>query len=115
MGGDVGGQGGWGAGKGWMHVVLEVWLRYDTDGDKGRGDLRDNNWKHRSFKEATAVHLMCFHTLGTEDRAGNGSGAVVGVADISRREIGMSEVEISRGAEREGEEKECWLHVDAGE
>lgn len=58
---------------------------------------------------------MRFYTLGPEDRAGNGSGAVVGVADISRREIEMSEVGVSRGAEREGEEKECWLHVDAEE
>lgn len=58
---------------------------------------------------------MLFHALGAEDRAGNGSGAVVGVADISRREIEMSEVGISRGAGREGEEKECWLHIDAGE
>lgn len=61
---------------------------------RGCEDLRDRNRHHRSIKETTTIHLMRFHTFGTKDRAGNGSGAVIGVAHISRGEVEMGRVGI---------------------
>jgi len=71
-----------------------VGLWKDIGGEERREGLRDRNRHHRSIKEATTVYLMRFHSFRTKNRAGNGSGAVVGVADISRREIEMGEVEV---------------------